>query len=92
MKTIVCFQFIQAGLKNGENCLYLTSDQPVKNLLNEADQLNFDFKLDIDKGKLKIVYLNLDKQNLHKDIEELIKSSKYDRIGCQSVIYKPSCS
>jgi circadian clock protein KaiC len=35
-KTIVCFQYIEAGIKNGENCLYLTSDEPVPNLLNDA--------------------------------------------------------
>lgn len=84
-KTIVCFQFIQAGLKNGENCLYLTSDQPVKNLLNEAEQLNFDFKSYIDKGILRVVFLDLDKQNLHKDIEEIVKSTKYDRVVMDSL-------
>jgi KaiC/GvpD/RAD55 family RecA-like ATPase len=84
-KTIVCFQFIEAGLKNGENCLYITSDQPVKNLLNEALQLNFNFKTDINNGKLNIVYLDLDKQNLHKDIEEIVKSGNYDRIVMDSL-------
>jgi circadian clock protein KaiC len=84
-KTIVCFQFIQAGLKNGENCLYLTSDQPVKNLLNEASKLQFDFQSDIDNGKLKIKFLDLDKQNLHKDIDEIVKSGKYDRIVMDSL-------
>ena len=84
-KTIICFQFIEAGLKNGENCLYITSDQPVKNLLNEAFQLNFNFKQYMDKGKLNIFYLDLDKQNLHKDIEEIVKSGNYDRIVMDSL-------
>ena len=84
-KTIVCFQFIESGLKKGDNCLYLTSDQPVKNLLFEAKQLQFDFQSEIDNGKLKVVYLDLDKQNLHKDIEEIVKSGKYDRIVMDSL-------
>jgi circadian clock protein KaiC len=84
-KTIVCFQFIEAGLKNGENCLYLTSDQPVKNLLNEANQLQFNFQSEIDNGKLKVEYLDLGKQNLQKDIEEIVKSGKYDRIVMDSL-------
>jgi len=84
-KTIICFQFIEAGLKNGENCLYLTSDQPAKNLLNEANQLQFDFQAEIDNGKLNVVFLDLDKQNLHKEIEEIIKSGKYDRIVMDSL-------
>ena len=84
-KTIVCFQFIEAGLKNGETCLYITSDQPVKNLLSEANQLQFHFQPEVDKGKLNIVYLDLDKQNLHKDIEEIVKSGNYDRIVMDSL-------
>jgi circadian clock protein KaiC len=84
-KTIVCFQFIAEGLRNDENCLYITSDQPVKNLLNESKKLQFDFETNIDNGKLKIQYLDLDKQNLYKDIEELLKSGKYDRIVMDSL-------
>jgi len=84
-KTIICFQFIQAGLRNGENCLYLTSDQPVKNLLDEANQLQFDFQSEIDNGKLRIEFLDLDKQNLHKDIDEIVKSGKYDRVVMDSL-------
>jgi circadian clock protein KaiC len=84
-KTIVCFQYINAGIQNGENCLYLTSDEPVKNLLNEADKLGFNFQSAVDNEQLKIIYLDLDKNNIHKELEDDIKSGKYDRVVLDSL-------
>jgi len=84
-KTIVCFQFIEAGIKNGENCLYLTSDEPVPNLLNDARKLGFDFQSAIDNEQLKFMYLDIDRHNIHKEMEEEIKTGKYDRVVMDSL-------
>lgn len=84
-KTIVCFQYIEAGIKNGENCLYFSSDQPLDNLLNEAYKLGFDFKSAIHSGKLQIIFLDLDNQNIHKEMEEIIKNGSYDRVVLDSL-------
>jgi circadian clock protein KaiC len=84
-KTIVCFQFIEAGIKNGENCLYITSDEPVLNLLKDSGKLGFDFQSAVDKEQLKFMYLDLDKHNIHKEIEEEINSGNYDRVVLDSL-------
>jgi len=84
-KTIVCFQYIEAGIKNGENCLYLTSDEPVPNLLNNARKLGFDFQSAIDNEQLNFMYLNLDRHNIHKEMEEEIKTGNYDRVVVDSL-------
>lgn len=84
-KTIVCFQYIEAGIKNGENCLYLTSDEPVPNLLNDARKLGFDFQSAIDNEQLKFMYLDLDRHNIHKEMEEEIKTGNYDRVVVDSL-------
>ena len=84
-KTIVCFQYIEAGIKNGENCLYLTSDEPVPNLLNDARKLGFDFQSAIDNEQLKFMYLDIDRHNIHKEMEEEIKTGKYDRVVMDSL-------
>ena len=84
-KTIVCFQYIEAGIKNGENCLYLTSDEPVPNLLNDARKLGFDFQSAVDNEQLKFMYLDLDRHNIHKEMEEEIKTGKYDRVVVDSL-------
>ena len=84
-KTIVCFQYIEAGIKNGENCLYLTSDEPVPNLLNEAKKLGFNFQSAVDSEQLKFMYLDVDRNNIHKEMEEEIKTGKYDRVVMDSL-------
>lgn len=84
-KTIVCFQYIEAGIKNGENCLYLTSDEPVPNLLNDARKLGFDFQSAVDNEQLKFMYLDIDRHNIHKEMEEEIKTGKYDRVVVDSL-------
>lgn len=84
-KTIVCFQYIEAGIKNGENCLYLTSDEPVPNLLNDARKLGFDFQSAVDNEQLKFMYLDLDRHNIHKEMEEEIKTGNYDRVVVDSL-------
>ncbi len=84
-KTIVCFQYIGAGIKNGENCLYFTSDETVPNLLNEAEKFGFNFKSAVESEQLKLIYLDIDRQNIHKELEEEIKTGKYDRVAIDSL-------
>ncbi|MCK5031472.1 MAG: hypothetical protein KAR64_08405, partial [Thermoplasmatales archaeon] len=79
------FQYIGAGIKNGENCLYLTSDEPVSNLLNDARKLGFDFQSAIDNEQLNFMYLDLDRHNIHKEMEEEIKTGNYDRVVVDSL-------
>jgi KaiC/GvpD/RAD55 family RecA-like ATPase len=84
-KTIVCFQYINAGLQKGEKCLYLTSDERIENLVNQGQELGFEFKQSIEKGQLKFLYLNLDRWDIHKEIEEEIRTKKYTRVVLDSL-------
>jgi KaiC/GvpD/RAD55 family RecA-like ATPase len=84
-KTIVCFQYINDGIKNGEKCLYLTSDERVSNLTNQAKKFGFDFDAAIQNGLLKFLYLDLEKRTIHKDMEEEIRIGKYPRVILDSL-------
>ena len=84
-KTIVCFQYINAGLKNGEKCLYLTSDERIKNLVNQAKELGFDFQHFIDKGQLTFLYLNLERRDIHKEMDDVIKTGQFTRVVLDSL-------
>jgi len=84
-KTIICFQYIEEGIKNGENCLYISSDQLINDLINDANKLGFSFKSAIDSEQLKIIFLDLGRQNIHKEIEEEIKNGTYDRVVLDSL-------
>ena len=84
-KTIVCFQYIEAGLKNGERCLYLTSDERIENLIFQANELGFDFQSFIDNNQLKFLYLDLEKRDIHKEMDDEIKTGEYTRVVLDSL-------
>jgi len=84
-KTILCFNFIWEGLKNNEKCLYLTSDERVENILKQATELGFDFQDYMNNGTLKIMYLDLEKADIHKDMDREISSGTYSRVILDSL-------
>jgi len=84
-KTIVCFQYIDKGLKDGEKCLFLTSDERVNNLIKQANELGFDFQSAIENKQLEFMYLNLDRSDVHKEMEEKIRTGRYSRVVLDSL-------
>jgi KaiC/GvpD/RAD55 family RecA-like ATPase len=84
-KTIVCFQYINAGIKNGEKCLFLTSDERIKNLVDQANKFGFDFNGALKSGQLKFMYLDLEKHTIHKEMESEIRIGKYSRVVLDSL-------
>jgi len=67
-KSILCFQFLYEGIKNGEKCLFLTLDKQVEGLLVQAKILGFDFQPAIEKSLMKFLYLNINKKFLFYEI------------------------
>jgi KaiC/GvpD/RAD55 family RecA-like ATPase len=84
-KTIVCFQYLDAGIKNGEKCLFLTSDERIYNLVSQAKKFGFDFDAAVHSGQLKFLYLDLEKHIVHKEMEAEIQIGKYSRVVLDSL-------
>jgi len=84
-KTIMCFHYILEGLKNNENCLYLTSDERIENIIKQAFELGFDFKSYVDNGRLKFMFLDLEKSSIHKEMSEEISTGSYSRVVLDSL-------
>ncbi|UCH71437.1 MAG: AAA family ATPase [Thermoplasmatales archaeon] len=84
-KTILCYHYIQKGLNKGEKCLYLSSDERVEGIFKQAEKLGFDFKSAVDSGLLKFMYLDLDKNTIHKEMEEEVRHGGYHRVVLDSL-------
>jgi circadian clock protein KaiC len=84
-KSIMCFQYMWEGLNKGERCLYLTSDERIESSIKQANELGFNFKQWMEQDKLKFLYLDLDKNNIHKEIQEEIRTGGYSRIALDSL-------
>ena len=55
-KTIFCAQFINEGLKNGENCMYITLEERPEDIIKDASGFGWDFDKHSKAGKLKVDY------------------------------------
>jgi KaiC/GvpD/RAD55 family RecA-like ATPase len=84
-KTIACFQYINDGLKKGEKCLFLTSDQRIDNLVRQAKKFGFDFSTPIQQGLMTFKYLDLEKHTVHKEMEDEIRTGNYTRVVLDSL-------
>lgn len=84
-KTIICFQYLNNGVKNKEKCLFLTSDERIDNLVNQAKKFGFDFDDAVKGGQLKFLYLDLEKHTVHKDMEDEIRMGNYSRVVLDSL-------
>jgi circadian clock protein KaiC len=84
-KTIICFQYIQEGLYEGEKCLYLTSDERVPNLIYQAKELGFDFQQYLDTGQLTFLYLDLERRDVHKEMDDVLRTDSFSRVVLDSL-------
>jgi len=54
-KTILCIHFIAQGVKEGDRCIYVTTEESRDSIVVQAGQFGFDFKSAIDEGRLIII-------------------------------------
>jgi len=81
-KTTFCLNFLEEGLENEENCLYLTTDQSDEEIRLDALEYGIDFDKYI--GNLSIAQLNPSK-SLEKEVIEYIKEEEFDRVVLDSI-------
>jgi KaiC/GvpD/RAD55 family RecA-like ATPase len=58
-KTIVCLQFLYQGAKNGEKCLYITTEETPSSIMRTGGELWPDFPKLVKDGKIKITNMSI---------------------------------
>ncbi|MBU0496860.1 MAG: hypothetical protein KKC68_05420 [Candidatus Thermoplasmatota archaeon] len=84
-KTILCCQYLYQGVREGDRCLFLTLDKKVEGILTQTTQLGMDFQPAIEEGKIKFLYLNINKKLIYETMANEILSGGYDRIVLDSI-------
>lgn len=56
-KTIFCFQYLLAGVKLGEKCIYISIDERPEHVIRDAQELGWDIKDALASGDLQILDL-----------------------------------
>lgn len=54
-KTVFCIHFIAEGLKKGEKCIFVTTEESRNSIVVQASQFGFDFRKGEEEGKLVII-------------------------------------
>ncbi len=81
-KTTFCIQFMIEGLKNDENCLYITTGQSTDEIRRDAKEFDMDF--DNYFEGLSMVHVNPSK-NIEEDLADYIRDESFDRIVVDSL-------
>lgn len=81
-KTTFCTQFIAEGLRNEENCLYLTTGQSPDEIRRDAKEFGIDF--DNYFENLSMAHVNPSRE-LESEIVEYIRDEEFDRIVLDSL-------
>jgi circadian clock protein KaiC len=58
-KTILCLQFLYTGAKNGEKCLYISTDEDPKSVIRTGAEIWHDFPQLVKEDKIKVVNLSI---------------------------------
>lgn len=84
-KSIFCAQYLYRGVKEGDNCLYLTLDKKVEGLIAQTNDLGMNFQDAIDTGQIKFLFLNINQKLIYETMTNEILSGPYDRIVLDSI-------
>lgn len=89
-KTIFCCQFLKHGLEKGESCLFITFEESVSDILNDAASFGWELGKHVKSGKLVFEYVDpLEAKTRLGSIDEfvkrVVKEKKISRIAIDSV-------
>ncbi len=84
-KSILCYQFVYEGLREGDKCLFLTLDKKVDSLITQAKEIGFDFQLSLEKGRIKFIFLDINKKLVYDVMTKELLSGGYNRVVLDSM-------
>lgn len=84
-KTIFCSQFIMEGLRNGENCMFITFEETPQDIINDSAVFGWEFPKYIKKNKLVLEYRDpFQTTDITTILQEEIVSYKISRVAIDS--------
>lgn len=81
-KTTFCCQFLDQGLRNGERCLYITTEELAGELIFDAKQYGIDFESYGDQCQIRYIP---PAQKIVGEIEYVVKEGNFDRVALDSL-------
>lgn len=85
-KTTFCNQFLMEGLEKGQKCLYVSTEEPLEAIKDDAAVFDWDLRDHEDGGDLRMEYSEpSENQYLSGQVKQLLNSGEYDRVVLDSM-------
>ncbi len=86
-KTILSSQYLWDGLQNGENCLFISLEEPVDDIRSDMKVFGWDFEKYEESDNFKITYIQpaAGERGFLKKINQLVLDRDVDRVVIDSV-------
>ncbi|WP_456327446.1 ATPase domain-containing protein, partial [Archaeoglobus sp.] len=88
-KTTLALQFIYAGLKNGENCIYISFDEDEESILQDAESFGMNFREYLGKNleivRLEAIEVKESLRKIKSDLPMMIQNLNAQRIVFDSI-------
>jgi circadian clock protein KaiC len=88
-KTIVSLHFLAAGVRAGENCLYLSFNEPPERLLSKAARIGLDLQPYVDRGALQLIWhpsVDLLADAIAHEVLESVRAHSIKRVVIDSLM------
>jgi circadian clock protein KaiC len=88
-KTIVSLHFLAAGVRAGENCLYLSFNEPPERLLSKAARIGLDLQPYVDRGVLQLIWhpsVDLLADAIAHEVLESVRTHSIKRVVIDSLM------
>lgn len=93
-KTIFCIHFINEGIKVGDKCIYVTTEESKESIIRQAAQFGFNFERAVEERKLVLIdaLMGKDEQwslkslELDELVEKIIEGKKFLGFGRSRVV------
>lgn len=85
-KTTFCNQFLMEGINKGQKCLYISTEEPVEAIKDDAMVFDWDLRQHEDDGDLRMEYSEpSENQYLSGQVKQLLHSGDFDRVVLDSM-------
>jgi circadian clock protein KaiC len=87
-KTLLSLEFIKEGVRNGDNCLYVSLEESIPVLVRNANGIGFDLEKAEKEGKVTLIYesaVDFIPEEFLLKLKELIEKAGIKRIVIDSV-------
>jgi KaiC domain protein len=90
-KTVACLHFVWAGLRSGESCIYVTTEESRESIVRQAQQFKMDFQSALKDGRLIVIDALMREKEDEWSLREVTVEEMLDKVIAAKKALGRSC-